>query len=61
MKNPIYMTYGLALLGLVGYGQWRGFSFDQVNRVENVPKSIRENPGAYRSHYGFWPIFRGGK
>lgn len=61
MKNPLYTAYGLALLGLLGWGQWYGVSLSSVTEVKNVPKSVRENPGVYRSHYGWLPHWFGGK
>lgn len=61
MKNPLYTAYGLVLLGLLGWGQWYGVSLSSVTEVKNVPKSVRENPGVYRSHYGWLPHWFGGK
>ncbi|MBV6431104.1 MAG: hypothetical protein IANPNBLG_01226 [Bryobacteraceae bacterium] len=52
MIRSLFSIYGLLIAGFVGYSQWRGWSLDRVNEVRNVPKSIRDNPGAWRSHYG---------
>jgi hypothetical protein len=49
------------VLGLVSYAQYRGLSLDKVNELKDVPKSVRDNPGAYRSHYGYLPRYIGGK
>lgn len=57
----LYPIYGLIVLGLASAGQWMGLSGTSVNEVKNVPKSIRENPGVYRSHYAFLPRWFGGK
>jgi hypothetical protein len=57
----LYLMYGLALLGLVTAAEYRGWSLTSVNEVKNVPKSIRDNPGAYRAHYSFFPRYFGGK
>ena len=51
-RHPIYLAYGLMLLGLAGWAQFRGWSFLSVSEVKDVPQSVRENPGAYRPHYG---------
>jgi hypothetical protein len=60
MKHPFYLAYGLALLSLAGWAEYRGWSLLSVNEVKDVPKSVRDNPGAYRSHYGYIPrVFRG--
>jgi hypothetical protein len=61
MRHPLYLLYGLVLLGLVGLAEYRGWSLTSVNEVKNVPKSVRDNPGAYRSHYMFFPRHIGGK
>jgi hypothetical protein len=59
--NPKILGFGLAVLMLAGAGQWYGVSASRVTEVKNVPKSVRENPGAYRSHYGWLPRWFGGK
>jgi hypothetical protein len=61
MRHPFYLLYGLALLGLVTLAEYRGWSFTSVDEVKNVPKSVRDNPGAYRSHYRYYPRHIGGK
>jgi hypothetical protein len=61
MRHPIYFTYGLLLIALAGFSQYRGWSLMKVNEVRNVPKSIRDNPGAYRSIYAGYPRYIGGK
>jgi hypothetical protein len=61
MRNPMYMAYGVLLLGLLGVAQYTGWSFQKVNEVKNVPKTVRDNPGAYRSHYGGYYRYFGGK
>jgi hypothetical protein len=61
MRHPIYLAYAAMLLGMVGFAEYRGWSFQRVNEVRNVPKSVRDNPGAYRSHYAFYPRYIGGK
>lgn len=61
MKFSGYSLYGLVLLGAVTMGQWMGVSASSVNEVKNVPKSVRENPGVYRSHYSWLPRWFGGK
>lgn len=52
MIRSLFSIYGLAVALMAGYSQYRGWSLDRVNEVKNVPKSIRDNPGAWRSHYG---------
>jgi hypothetical protein len=61
MTNLLYKAYGAIVLAMVGFAQWSGFSPTGVNEVKNIPKSVRENPGVYRSHYGWLPRWFGGK
>lgn len=51
----MFSIYGLLIAGSVAMSQWRGWSLDKVNEVRDVPRSIRDNPGAWRPHYsGGW-------
>ncbi len=61
MTNLLYKAYGAIVLGMMGFAQWSGFSLSNVSEVKNIPKSVRENPGVYRSHYGWLPRWFGGK
>jgi hypothetical protein len=61
MRHPFYLVYGVLLLGLVTTAEYRGWSLLRPNELKNVPKTIRDNPGAYRSHYMFYPHHVGGK
>jgi hypothetical protein len=49
------------VLGLAGTAEYRGWSTDTMNQVKNVPRSIRDNPGAYRSIYSSYHHYTGGK
>ena len=61
MQHPFYLTYGLLLLGLAGVAEYRGWSMNSVNELKNVPRSVRDNPGSYRSHYAGYSRYIGGK
>jgi len=61
MFNTLYLAYGFLVLGLVGMAEYRGWSMDTMNQVKNVPRSIRDNPGAYRSVYSGYHHYTGGK
>lgn len=62
MANTGYLLYGLLLLGGAGYLNYSGFgALTGVNQLRNVPRSIRDNPGSYRTHYGYLPRTFGGK
>ena len=47
----IYLLFGLSLLATASYADYRGLSLLRPTEIRNVPKSIRDNPGAYRSLY----------
>jgi hypothetical protein len=59
--NPMFTAYGVLLLMLTGVAEYRGWSLSSVNQVKNIPKTVRDNPGAYRSHYGGFSRYIGGK
>jgi hypothetical protein len=61
LNNPLFLLYGVFLLGLTGVAEFRGWSFNRVSQQKVVPKSIRDNPGAYRSMYGGVSRYVGGK
>jgi hypothetical protein len=61
MNNPLFLLYGVLLLGLTGVAEYRGWSLSSVNQQRVLPKSIRDNPGAYRSTYGGVSRYIGGK
>jgi hypothetical protein len=56
-----FLIYGLAVLSAVSAAEYRGWSLNRVDEVPNVPKSVRDNPGSYRSVYGFYHHYTGGK
>jgi hypothetical protein len=56
-----YFLYALLVMVMGGYAQYRGWSFLSVDEVKNVPKTVRDNPGAYRSHYAGYGRYIGGK
>ena len=56
-----YTIFGAMLLSGVAWIGYRGWSPTSFNRVNNVPKSVRDNPGAYRSSYIGSPRYVGGK
>jgi hypothetical protein len=61
MLRSLYLTYGLIVLAGLGYAEYRGLSVTPIDEVKNVPKSIRDNPGAYRAHYASYHRYSGGK
>ena len=51
MKHPIYTVFGVLLVLLLVAAEARGWSPMRPTEVKNIPRSIRDNPGAYRPHY----------
>jgi len=61
MIRILFLIYGLAVLATVGFAQYRGWSLNRVDEVQNVPRTVRDNPGSYRSVYGSYHHYTGGK
>jgi hypothetical protein len=61
MRHPLYLIYALFVLGLSGVAEYRGWTLTRTNELRNVPRSIRDNPGAYRSNYSGFGHYIGGK
>lgn len=61
MVRNMFLLYGIAVLGAVSLAEYRGWSLNRVDEVMNVPKSVRDNPGSYRSVYGYYHHYTGGK
>ena len=51
MKHPVYTVFGALLVALILAVEVRGWTPMRPTEVRNVPRSIRDNPGAYRPHY----------
>ncbi len=50
-----YSVFGLLVLALFGYATYTGWTWTSYDEVKDVPKSIRNNPGVYRSVYTRYP------
>lgn len=60
-RHPLFGLYGLLLIGASTVASYRGFNFTDVDTVQGVPKSVRDNPGAYRAIYSMYHRYSGGK
>jgi hypothetical protein len=49
--KKFFWVYGLAVLSLLAVAEFRGWSLTSYDEVKGVPKSLRDNPGSYRSTY----------
>ena len=56
-----YKVYGAAVMILMAWAIYFGWSMTDVDEVKGVPKTIRDNPGAYRAHYRSHSRYFGGK
>ncbi len=45
-----FLAYGALVVALLGWANYRSFSFTSYDRTQ-LPKSLRDNPGAARSTY----------
>jgi len=61
MLRKLYLLYGLLIVGGSAFAQYRGWSLNSMNQVHNVPRSVRDNPGSYRSVYNSYHHYTGGK
>jgi hypothetical protein len=61
MRFSGYLIYSMLLLTGTTWAEYRGYTLNRVNQVNDVPKTVRDNPGAWRAHYGFYPRYVGGK
>ena len=61
MMSKIYAVVGALILGAFMWIQFTGWGFGDVDEVKGVPRSIRDNPGSYRSSYGWARTHTGGK
>jgi hypothetical protein len=61
MIKNFYLAYGVMVLAALTMVEYRGWSLDSVNEVKNVPRSVRDNPGSYRSVYSSYHHYTGGK
>jgi hypothetical protein len=59
--NFLYLAFGVLLLGFSGMAEHSGWTFSSINENKVAPKTIRDNPGAYRSTYGGYSRYIGGK
>jgi hypothetical protein len=61
MRYASYLIYSMMMLTTATWAEFRGWSMSSVNQTKVAPKTVRDNPGAYRSHYAFYPRYVGGK
>lgn len=50
----LFLVYGVLILGLFTYANYRGWSLTRYDEVKGVPKSVRNNPGAYGGYQRYY-------
>jgi len=50
-----FVVFATLVLGGFAYETYIGASLMDYDQIDNVPKSIRNNPGVYRSIYARYP------
>jgi hypothetical protein len=61
MMRLLVFLFGVAVLYTAYVADTRGWFGSWPTTVQNVPRSIRDNPAAYRSLYSSSPRLFGGK
>jgi hypothetical protein len=61
MILKLYAVYGILILALIATADYRGWSLDSTSQLKNIPKTVRDNPGSYRSVYSSYHHYTGGK
>jgi hypothetical protein len=61
MRFTLLMLLGMLVVGTANRADVRGWFGRRGDIVTNVPRSIRDNPGAYRTLYAASPRYFGGK
>ncbi len=57
----LYAAFAVAVIGVALVPEWRGYALGRARRQQVVPRSVRENPGAYRTVYRGPYRYRRGK
>lgn len=61
MRHPLYLIYSIFVLGFMALAQYRGWTLSPLNQARELPRSVRDNPGAYRPTYVGSSRYVGGK
>ena len=59
--STLFLVWGVLVLSVTAMAEYNGWGLTRINQVENVPRTVRDNPGAYRSTYGYYHRYIGGK
>jgi hypothetical protein len=51
MALRLYSAWIVLVFLVLGVAQYRGWTLTRATEARNNPRSVRDNPGAYRSSY----------
>jgi hypothetical protein len=60
-RVPLYLVFGTLVLAGAAFADLRGWTPIRASEARVGPRSVRDNPGAYRSVYGTSSRYRLGK
>ena len=61
IQHPLYILYGLGLIGAVTWAESNGVTLSSLVDSKSAPRTVRDNPGGGRPLYGSSPRYSGGK
>ncbi len=61
MRQSLYVLFGLTVLLGFGVAEFRGWTLLRPGESRVGPRSVRQNPGSYRSIYTGGGSYRRGK
>ena len=61
LRHPFFSIYGLIVLLASSWASFQGWPSFGSSARDVSPKSIRDNPGAYRPIYSWYHRYSGGK
>lgn len=61
MNQNIHLAWSILILLVLGYVDATGWSGAEMDELAQVPRTVRSNPGSYRSHYTNYTHYSGGK
>jgi len=60
LRHPFFSIYGLIVMLAASWASYQGWPSSGTGRAVS-PKSVRDNPGAYRPIYSWYHRYSGGK
>jgi hypothetical protein len=61
LRHPFFTAYGVIVLLTSSWASYQGWPSSTGSARAVSPKSVRDNPGAYRPIYSWYHRYSGGK